>query len=98
MRTLAVIISMVVTVAIAVTTSVWFGILIALCCVVYQVMLSHTRSSMGPATKTRVWLAFLHDTVRSGVFLIPLVGALLNGLWFVAVATVVVFMVNLMMS
>jgi hypothetical protein len=77
------------------TGSVGLGILIALACVVYQVILTRGRLSTKSSTPQR---GLMWDIARSGVFLIPLVGALLNGLWIVALATVVVYGVNLMMS
>jgi hypothetical protein len=95
MRTAAIIISAVIAVAIMATGSVGLGILIALACVVYQVILSRGRSSTKSTTPQH---ALMWDIGRSGVFLIPLAGALLNGLWLVAAATVVVYGVNLMMS
>jgi hypothetical protein len=51
------------------------------------------------STKTKTAeQALMQDIIRNGVFLIPLGGALLAGSWLAALATVVVFGVNLMMS
>lgn len=97
MRTLAIIISVIIAVAIAITSSVWLGILVAFACAVYQLILSYGRSGHGSERRT-VQGALALDIVRSGVFLIPLGGALLNGFWLVALATVVVYGVNTFMS
>lgn len=91
MRTAAIIISMVVAVAVAAYASVGLGILIALACGVFQAILSYSRSRSRGTVQGGLAL----DLTRSGVFLIPLIGALLQSLWVVAGATVAVYLVNM---
>jgi hypothetical protein len=97
MRKAAIIISIIIAILIAVTISGVLGILIAFCCVVYQAILEYgrTKKSSGPAA---IRVALVGDIVRNGVFLIPLVLALINGMWLVALATVVVYGINIFMS
>jgi hypothetical protein len=93
-RALAIIFSLAVAGVIAYTTSWGLGLMLALACLLYQVLLQYGRPVFfsEPASPAK---GYTLDVMRIGVFLIPLIGALLSGAWRAAVATVVVCLINL---
>jgi hypothetical protein len=97
MRALAIIISVVIAGAVGSFYSWLVGALIGLACLLYQLILEYSRSETDSGKRTTGG-AIVRDVVRNGVFLVPLAFALQGGLWYAALATVVVFGINLMMS
>jgi hypothetical protein len=94
MRKAAIILSLIIAAAITIIQSAVLGILIALACGVYQ-MIQDYENSQFAAPRMTVNRALFLDIVKSGVFLLPLLGALLSGEWLAALATVVVYGINL---
>jgi predicted PurR-regulated permease PerM len=94
-RALGIIVSLAVAGVIAYTTSWGLGLMLALACLLYQVILQYGRPRFfsEPASSAP---GYTLDVVRLGVFLIPLIGAVLSGAWLAVVATVVVCLINLL--
>jgi len=90
-----ILISLVIGGIIAATLSVPFGIAIIIASLLYQVILNFGRHSRFWVRHGSVIGGYILDGLRTLVFLLPFLGAVLQDFWLIAVAIVVVFFINL---
>ena len=90
-----ILISLVIGGSIAATLSVPFGISIILASLLYQIILNFGRHSRFWARYGTVIGGYILDGLRTLVFLLPFLGALLQGFWLIVVAIVIVYFINL---
>jgi hypothetical protein len=74
-------------------SSVPFGIAIVIACLLYQVILDFGRSQFS-YRHLSVAGGFILDGVRFLLFLLPFLGALLQGFWFSAGSIAITFFIN----
>jgi uncharacterized membrane protein len=78
---------------IAFTLSAWWGVYIAIAGFVHNTILDYGRSEYAAARTTIAWATF-RDIFRLAIFVIPLIIALIQKEWLIAVAIFVTLMIN----
>jgi hypothetical protein len=88
--------SLIIAVVVAIYAAVWVGLGIAFAAIVFQLVLSYGRSQASTKVINSPLSGALADIVRNGVFLIPLILAIVVRSWFGIIAVIVSYLLTLM--
>jgi hypothetical protein len=70
------------------------GVIIVIVALIYQAILQYGRR----VVRTTVVAATTRDIIRLAIFIIPLISALINGLWLVAGGIFIALLINLFLN